>query len=214
MKGKLLLVLIFISFGIFSQENNLGLEYSFDVEITNKAVAEKLKENPEFQFSKSFKVFYTKIGSLRFIEKSNNFIQSSIFNNENNVLILFDKTGILSEKTGDFNKPEVNSKKSETVNSITYNTKTGTYKYYYNPEKLKINRSNLNNLGEHCFNKFLSETGVLPEKIIFEFGFMKFIVELKRTININSKDINCLNEIIKNTNKKGIEKFIILSNEK
>jgi hypothetical protein len=208
MKGQLLLIFVFITFGISSKENNIGLEYSFNVEITNKAIAEKLKENPEFQFSKSFKVFYTEKGSLRFIEKSNNFIQSSIFNNKNNELILFDKTGIVSEKTGNYNKPEIKSENSETDNTITYETKTGTYNYYYNPEKLKFNSSNLNNLGEHCLNKFISETGVLPKKIVFEFGFMKFIVEMKRTINLSSKDVNLLNKIIAKPNKKGTKKFI------
>ena len=214
MRVKLLLVLILVNFEIFSQENNIGIEYSFNVEITNKAIAEKLKDNPEFQFSKNFKVFYTEKGSLRYIEKSNNFIQSSIFNNKKNELILFDETGILSEKTGDYNKPEIKTKNSEIDSLVTYKTKTGIYNYYYNPENLNFNSLNLNNLGEHCFNKFISETGVLPEKIVFEFGFMKFIVELKRTINLNSEDINYLNKIIEKTNKKGIQKFIKLSNEK
>ena len=63
-------------------------------------------------------------------------------------------------------------------------------------------------------NEFISETGVLPEKIVFEFGFMKFIVELKRNINLSSEDINCLNKIIEKPNKKGIQKFIKLSYEK
>jgi hypothetical protein len=57
-------------------------------------------------------------------------------------------------------------------------------------------------------NKFISETGVLPKKIVFEFGFMKFIVEMKRTINLSSKDVNLLNKIIAKPNKKGIKKFI------
>lgn len=208
MKWKLLLVFIFITFRVFSQENNIGIEYSFDIEITNKAIAEKLKDNPEFQFSKYFKVFYTKKGALRFIEKSNNFIQSSIFNNGKNKLILFDKTGIISKKEGDYNEPVIKSKKNESKNTITYKTKTGNYIYYYNPEKMKLNSSNLNKLGEHCFSEFISETGVLPEKIVFEFGFMRFIVELKKTISLNSKEIECLNKIIKNPNKKGIKKFI------
>jgi len=73
---------------------------------------------------------------------------------------------------------------------------------------MKLNSSNLNKLGEHCFSEFISETGVLPEKIVFEFGFMRFIVELKKTISLNSKEIECLNKIIKNPNKKGIKKFI------
>jgi hypothetical protein len=208
MKGKLLLLFIFITFRIFSQENNIGIEYSFDVEITNKAIAKKLKDNPEFQFSKSFKVFYTEKGALRFIEKSNNFIQSSIFNNKKNELILFDKTGITSEKEGDNNKPEIKSKKSESKNTITYKTKSGNYNYYYNPEKMKLESLNLNKLGEHCFNEFINETGVLPEKIVYEFGFMKFIVKLEKTINLSSEEIKFLNKIIKKTNKKGIEKFI------
>ena len=92
MRVTLLLVLILANFGIFSQENNIGIEYSFNVEITNKAIAEKLKDNPEFQFSKSFKVFYTEKGSLRYIEKSNNFIQSIIFNNKKNELILLNSS--------------------------------------------------------------------------------------------------------------------------
>tara|TARA_B110000211_G_C13840102_1_gene447477 strand:+ start:66 stop:710 length:645 start_codon:yes stop_codon:yes gene_type:complete len=214
MKGKLLLLFILITFGILSQENNIGIEYSFDIEISNKAIAEKLKENPEFQFSKSFKVFYTEKGALRFIEKSNNFIQSSIFNNGKNKLILFDKTGIISEKEGDYNEPVIKSKKSESKNTITYKTKTGNYNYYYNPEKMKINSSNLNKLGEHCINKFINETGVLPEKTVFEFGFMKFILELKKTINLSSKEVKFLNKIIKKPNKKGIEKFIEFSKGK
>ena len=214
MRVTLLLVLILANFGIFSQENNIGIEYSFNVEITNKAIAEKLKDNPEFQFSKNFKVFYTEKGSLRYIEKSNNFIQSSIFNNKKNELILFDETGIVSEKTGDYNKPEIKTKNSEIDSLVTYKTKTGIYNYYYNSEKLNFNSSNLNNLGEHCLNEFISETGVLPEKIVFKFGFMKFIVELKRTINLSSEDINCLNKIVEKPNKKGIQKFIKLSNEK
>ena len=214
MKGKLLLIIIFITLKIFSQENNVGIEYSFDVEITNKAIAEKLKDNPEFQFSKSFKVFYTEKGVLRFIEKSNNFIQSSIFNNEKNELILFDKTGIISKKEGDYNKPEIKSKKSESENSITYKTKSGNYIYYYKPEKMKLESLNLNKLGEHCFNEFINETGVLPEKIVYEFGFMKFIVELKKTINLSSKEIKFLNKIVKKSSKKGIEKFIEFSQGK
>ena len=208
MKIKLFLITIFITSGLFSQEANIGLEYSFDIQITNKVIAEKLKEKPEFQFSKSFKVFYTEKGALRFIEKSNNFIQSSIFNNKNNKLIIFDRTGIISEKTGDFNKPEIESKDSVSENIITYITKTGTYNYYYNPDKLKFNSSNLNNLSEHCFNEFITETGVLPEKIIFEFGFMKFIVELEKTISLTSENIECLNKILDKPNKEGLNKFI------
>ncbi|MFB1041002.1 MAG: hypothetical protein QMC35_11145, partial [Polaribacter sp.] len=64
MKGKLLLLFIFITFRVFSQENNIGIAYSFDVEITNKAITERIKEKPEYQFSKSFKVFYTEKGTL------------------------------------------------------------------------------------------------------------------------------------------------------
>ncbi|WP_405567730.1 hypothetical protein [Polaribacter sp. Asnod6-C07] len=208
MKGKLLLILIFITLGIFSQENNVGIEYSFKAEITNKAIAEKIKDKPEFKFSKSFKVYYTEKGALRYIEKSNNFIQSNIFNNEKNELILFDRTGIISEKDGDYNKPEIKSKKSESKNTITYKTKSGNYNFYYNPEKMKLESLNLNKLGEHCFNEFINETGVLPEKIVYEFGFMKFIVKLEKTINLSSKEIKFLNKIINKPNKKGIEKFI------
>ena len=214
MKGKLLLILIFTTLGIFSQENNVGIEYSFDVEITNKAIAEKIKDKPEFKFSKSFKVYYTEKGALRYIEKSNNFIQSSIFNNEKNELILFDRTGIISEKDGDYNKPEIKSKKSESKNTIIYKTKSGNYNFYYNPEKMKLESLNLNKLGEHCFNEFINETGVLPEKIVYEFGFMKFIVKLKKTINLSSKEIKILNKIINKPNKKGIEKFIEFNERK
>ena len=60
-------------------------------------------------------------------------------------MILFDKNGIKSKKTGSFNKPEIKSKNSESNNTITFKTKTGNYKYYFNSEKLKINSSNLNN---------------------------------------------------------------------
>jgi len=214
MKGKLLLIFIFITFKIFSQENNVGIEYSFNVEITNKAIAEKLKEKSGFQFSKSFKVFYTEKGVLRFIEKSNNFIQSSIFNNKNNELILFDRTGIISKKEGDYNKPKIKSKKSESKNTITYKTKTGNYNYYYNSEKMKLNSSNLNNLGEHCFNEFINETGVLPEKVVYKFGVMKFIVELKKIIHLSSKDISVLNKIIEKQNKRSVIKFLSFIEQK
>jgi hypothetical protein len=208
MKAKLLLILIFITLRIFSQENNVGIEYSLEVEITNKAVAEKMKDKPEFQFSKSFKVFYTEKGALKYIEKSNNFIQSSIFNNEKNELILFDKTGIISKTYGGYNKPEIKSKKSKSKNTITYKTTSGNYTFYYNSEKIKVNSLNLNKLEKHCFNEFISETGVLPEKIEYEFEFMKFIVKLKKTINLSPKAFNFLNKIINKPNKKGIEKFI------
>jgi hypothetical protein len=214
MKGQLLLFFILLNFGIFSQENNLGLEYSFNLKITNQGVYERIKDNPEFQFSKYFKVFYTEKGALRFIEKSNNYIQSSIFNNKINELVLFEKGEIISKKTGNYNKPEIKSESSETDYSITYTTKTGIYNYYYNPEKLKFNSVNLNNLGEHCLNKFILETGVLPEKIVLKLGFIQFIMELKRTISLNSKDIVFLNKIIERPNKKGIKKFIEFSKRK
>jgi len=213
MKFKLFILFMFISLGIFSQ-NNLGLEYSFNVEFTNKAYAEALKNGPRFKFSDSFKVFYIEKGFLRYIEKSNNFIHSTIFNNKKNELTLFDKSEIVSKKTGDYNKPEIKSKNVDIKNVITYNTKTGIYNYYYNKEKLNFNSVNLDNLGEHCMNNFIKETGVLPEKIVFEFGFMKFIVELKRTIELSSEDVNFLNTIIDKPNNKRIKKFITMSNVK
>jgi hypothetical protein len=153
-------------------------------------------------------VFYTEKGALRYIEKSNNFIQSSIFNNEKNELILFDKTGIISEKYGDYNKPEIKFKKYESKNTISYKTKSGNYNYYYNTEKMKIESLNLNKLGEHCFNEFISETGVLPEKVVYEFGFIKFTVKLEKKINLSLRVTKFLNKIINKPNKKGIEKFI------
>jgi len=213
MKFKLFISFMFISLGIFSQ-NNLGLEYSFNVELTNKAYAEALKNDPRFKFSDSFKVFYIEKGFLRYIEKSNNFIHSTIFNNKKSELTLFDKSEIVSKKTGDYNKPEIKSKNVDVKNVITYNTKTGIYNYYYDTEKLNFNSVNLDNLGEHCMNNFIKETGVLPRKIVFEFGFMKFIVELKRTLELSSEDVNFLNTIIEKPNNKTIKKFIIMSNEK
>ena len=208
MKIKILLLFIFISTRIFSQEKGIGFEYSFEIEIANKEMAEKLKENSEFQFSKSFNVFYTEKGILRFIEKSNNYIQSSIFNNKNNELIIFDSNGIVTEKSGDYNKPKIKSVNSESEGIITFKTASGIYNYYYNPEKFKINSSNYNNLGEHCFYEFIKGTGVIPEKIIYEFGIMKFIMKLIKPIELNSNEIELLNEIVDNPNKKGIKKFI------
>jgi len=214
MKIKLLLLFIFISFRIFSQEEGSGFKYSFDLEITNEEMSEQLKENPEFQFSKSFKVFYTEKGILRFIEKSNNYIQSSIFNNENNEIIIFDSNGIISKESGAYNKPKIKNINSESKGIITFKTASGVYNYYYNPAKLKINSSNYNNLGEHCFFEFIKEAGVIPQKIIFELGIMKFIMKFKKSFELNSDEIKLLNEIVDKPNEKGIKKFINFSERK
>ena len=55
MKFKLFISFMFISLGIFSQ-NNLGLEYSFNVELTNKAYAEALKNDPRFKILLKFSI--------------------------------------------------------------------------------------------------------------------------------------------------------------
>lgn len=214
MKIVFLILISFISFQFVGQEKGIGFEYSFDIEISNNEMAEKLKENPAFQFSKYFKVFYTENGILRFIEKSNNYVQSSIFNNENNVLIIFDQDGIKSEESGDYNKPKIKSIDSESQGLITYKTTSGVYNYFYTPEKWKINSLNYKNLGEHCFYEFINETGVIPEKVIYEFGFMKFILELKRPIELDPDEIKTLTEIIQEPNNKKIKEFIEFAEEK
>lgn len=214
MKIRLLLLILFISLRILGQDVVYGFEYSFDIEISNAKIAEELKGNPDFEFSKSFKVFYTDKGVLRFIEKSNNYIQSSIFNNEKNELIMFDISGVLSKETGNYNKPLIKSVNKNNEGFITFTTTSGTYNYFYTSNKFKINSSNYDNLREHCFYEFILETGFIPDKITYELGPMKFVMEIIQPFELSTDEVELLNEIIESSKEDEIQRFIDFSNRK